>query len=49
MASVYKRGKNWYVDFKYKGRRYQRSLGVKSRVAAEAARTRIELAVGQGK
>lgn len=49
MASVYKRGKSWYIDFKYRGRRYQRSLGLTSRAAAEAAKTRIELAVGQGK
>ncbi len=49
MVRLYKRDKYWYIDFQYKGRRYQRSLGVTSRVAAEAARGRVEFTLAQGK
>jgi hypothetical protein len=48
MARIYEVGKTWYIDFRYRGRRTRRSLGVTTKQAAEAARLKIELAIIQG-
>jgi site-specific recombinase XerD len=39
----------WYIDFKYQGRRYRRSLSVTSKKAADEIRKRVELKLAQGK
>ena len=49
MARIFKIGKTFYVDIVVNGRRIRRSLGVKNKAAAEAARARLELTVAQGK
>lgn len=49
MARIFKIGKTYYIDVTVDGRRVRRSLGLKNKAAAEAARARIELAVAQGK
>ncbi len=49
MARIFKIGKTYYVDIVVNGRRIRRSLGVKNKAAAEAARGRLELTVAQGK
>ena len=35
MSSIFKRGKSWYVDFVYKGKRHRQSLGTRSKQVAE--------------
>lgn len=41
MATIYKRGRNWYIDYRYKGRRHQKRLGP-SRHLAEKAKIDLE-------
>ncbi len=33
MGSIYKRGKNWYVDLRVKGRRVRRRVGTSKEIA----------------
>ena len=35
MASIFKRGKTWYILYFVDGKRVKRSLGVKSKLLAE--------------
>jgi integrase len=37
MSRIYKRGKTWYADFEYKGKRYRKSLGTASKQVAQLA------------
>ena len=37
MSRIYKRGKNWYIDFEYKDKRYRKSLATASKQIAELA------------
>src|SRR5689334_12326432 len=41
MATLYKRGRIWYIDYRYKGKRYQKRLGP-SRDLAERAKIDLE-------
>ncbi len=36
MGSVYKRGKNWYIQYIYKGRQFRKSVGTTKKVATDA-------------
>jgi hypothetical protein len=38
MSRIYKRGKTWYIDFEYKGKRFRKSLATASKQIAELAR-----------
>ncbi|NIT36275.1 MAG: hypothetical protein GTN49_07220, partial [candidate division Zixibacteria bacterium] len=51
MATIYKRRRVWYVDYTdpRTARRVQRSLGVRTKAAAEAARARVELELVEGR
>lgn len=45
---LYKRGKYWYIDFTYRGRRYQRSLKTTSKKLAEMIKKDIEAKIVKG-
>ena len=47
MARTYKRGKIWYLDFSYNGRRKRKKVGTSKRVA-ELALKRIEVEIAEG-
>ena len=49
MSRIYKRGKNWYVDFEYKGRRYRKGLGTRSKQVAELALKDIDVKIARQK
>lgn len=49
MASIYKRGKVWYVLYFVDGTRVKKSLGVKSKQLAEIEKSRIETEIEKGK
>lgn len=48
MATLYPRGKSWYLQWSEGGRQFRRSLGPISREEAENARTRKEIELKQG-
>ena len=39
MCALYKRGKVWWFDFKFQGRRIQECTGMKNKIAAQEAET----------
>ena len=47
MARIYKRGKLWYVDFEYKGKRYRKSLNTRSKQVAELALKDIDVKIAK--
>ena len=47
MATLYKRGKYWYADFRYQGKRYQRSLKTTSKEAARLLLADLELKIAK--
>ncbi|MCL4305882.1 tyrosine-type recombinase/integrase [bacterium] len=48
MATIFKRGKTWYIDYRQNGERVQRSLGVHSKRLAELKKGEIELNIERG-
>lgn len=48
MATIFKRGRFWYIDYRQNGTRVQRSLGVTSKRLAEIKRGEIELNIERG-
>ncbi len=49
MSRTFKRGKTWYVDFEYKGRRYRKSLRTRSKQVAELALKDIDVKIAREK
>ena len=49
MASIFKRGKTWYILYFVDGKRVKRSLGVKSKLLAEIEKNWIEAEIEKGK
>jgi len=49
MATLYKRGQVWYIDFRYKGKRYQRSLKTKNKQAARLILADFEIKIAKGR
>ncbi|OGC96524.1 MAG: hypothetical protein A2W25_02510 [candidate division Zixibacteria bacterium RBG_16_53_22] len=48
MVTIYKRGVVWYLDFYYKGKRYQRSSKTSQRYLAEQLAKEIEVQIFKG-
>lgn len=48
MATIFKRGKTWYINYRQNGERVQRSLGVHSKRLAELKKGEIELNIERG-
>ncbi|MFH1701029.1 MAG: hypothetical protein ABIE07_10620, partial [Candidatus Zixiibacteriota bacterium] len=46
MGAIYKRGKNWYIDTRFKGRRIRKRIGSSKRVA-ELALKDIEVQIAK--
>ena len=49
MSRIYKRGKNWYADFEYQGKRHRKSLGTQSKQVAALALKDIDVKVAREK
>jgi len=49
MATIYKRGKTYYIEYLLNGRRVKQSLKVRSKHLAELEKARIESELEKGK
>ena len=47
MSRIFKRGKIWYVDFEYNGKRYRKSLGTRSKHVADLALKDIDVKISK--
>ncbi len=47
MSRIFRRGKTWYVDFEYKGKRYRKSLSTRSKQIAELALKDIDVKIAR--
>lgn len=48
MATLYKRGSAWYINYSQNGAQHRESLGTVSKQAAEREKRRIEYEIGEG-
>jgi len=48
VATLYKRGASWYINYSRDGKQHRESLGAISKQAAERQKRRIEYEVGEG-
>ena len=47
MSRIFKRGKTWYIDFKYKGKRIRQSLKTTSKKVAELAQKNTDIQISK--
>ena len=47
MSRIFKRGKTWYIDFEYKGKRIHQSLKTTSRKLAELAQKNTDIQISK--